>query len=76
MYTGICLYLNFAAIRYTNRRKPKGQGSQSLAKPDVTYTTKTNDKHIYNINKDNELWNKLICFGETLGYFEKKEPPT
>jgi hypothetical protein len=74
-YTGIKIWLNFPAIRFTtsrNQKKPR----ETAKNLDVTLKSETNSKSIYTTQKDEEIWNKLLSFGATLGYFEKKEPPS
>jgi len=66
-YTGIKIFLNFAAIRFTKfqKRKKRVQGAQSLA---VTQKSETNTKHIFNTKEDEVLMDKIRGFGEAMGY--------
>ncbi|MEM6360855.1 MAG: hypothetical protein AAF731_12245 [Bacteroidota bacterium] len=67
MYTGVKLRLNLNAIRFFPKKKPTGNPRIQ----DVTHRAKTNSKYILPIKRDDELWGKLLSFGENLGYFEK-----
>lgn len=71
-YTGIRIWLNFPAIRFTTSRKQKkhGKPAEKLA---MTLKSETNCKSILNTEKDDEIWNCLLSFGKTLGYFEKRD---
>lgn len=71
-YTGIRIWLNFSAIRFSGSRKSK-TNCKAAEKLDVTLRAETNSKSIYNNQKDDEVWKRLLHFGETLGYFEKLE---
>ena len=70
-YTGVRISLNFPAIRFKTSRKPQ-KHSKAAENLDVTLKSETNGKSLYTNRKDDEIWKKLISFGETLGYFEKK----
>ncbi|MEM8527822.1 MAG: hypothetical protein AAGG68_24485 [Bacteroidota bacterium] len=80
LYTGIKIWLNFGAIRFTRFQKknktPKTpKSTESRTNSDVPLMSDTNTKQIYNnkkIQEDEKLMKRLLSFGETLGYFEKK----
>ena len=72
LYTGIKLWLNFGAIRHKNKRKKVQKTTEKL---EVTYQTDTNDKSINNTKEDDELWSRLLEFGSSLGYIDKKYLP-
>ncbi len=74
-YTGIRLWLNFPAIRFTHFKKPKTErkAAEPLA---MTLKSETNSKHLYNNRMEEDLMRTLLRFGETLGYYEKKDPPS
>ncbi|MEM9887288.1 MAG: hypothetical protein AAF849_15450 [Bacteroidota bacterium] len=81
LYTGIKIWLNFGAIRFTRFQKknktPKTpKSTQSRTKSDVPLMSDTNTKQIYNkwnTQEDEKLMKALLSFGATLGYFEKKK---
>ena len=74
-YTGIRIKLNIPAIRFTKFKKQKKvrKTAEPLA---MTFKSEINTKHIYNKEKEDKTWKALLNFGETLGYFEKKDPPS
>jgi len=76
LYTGIRIRLNFPAIRHIHRKKVASDQSLTPVNPDVTYSADTNNKYILNTKKNDELWERLLSFGETLGYMEKREKPS
>lgn len=71
-YTGICIRLNFGAIRH-HSRKNKPNAPKAAEKLAMKYSAETNSKSIYNTKNDEQLWKKLIHFGSKLGYFEKDQ---
>ena len=71
-YTGIKIWLNFSAIRYSGSRKSKTE-PKCAETLDVTLRAETNSKSIITTQKDDEVWKRLLHFGKTLGYFEKLE---
>lgn len=73
-YTGIKIYLNFAAIQFSKGRKPK-KSPKTAETLDVTQMSETNDKSILDKKKDDELWEKLTGFAMTLGYVDTQPPP-
>ncbi len=76
LYTGISVWLNFPAIRFTKFKAKTKKPADKHRKPAVTYTSDTNHKNILNTKKGDELWKSLLEFGTTLGYIEKKPAPT
>ena len=66
-YTGIRIWLNFPAIRYTHRKRDKEcrKNAESL---DVTYRSDTNSKYIYNKKRDPELCHRLEQMASTYGF--------
>lgn len=74
-YTGIRLWLNFSAIRFSRFKKTKTE--RKTAEPlAMTLKSETNRNHINNKEMDEDLIRTLLRFGETLGYYEKKEVPS
>ena len=82
LYTGIKIWLNFAAIRFTRFQKKKGKTSQLPVNSDMTLKSDTNTKYYLSnkfstkkggeiIKQDDEIFKRLLSFGETLGYFGK-----
>lgn len=71
-YTGIKIWLNFAAIRYSKTKKRK----KIAEKLDVTHKSETNSKHLYTLKDDDEMWTKLASLANTMGFIAPKEPPT
>jgi hypothetical protein len=71
-YTGIRIWLNFPAIRFSRFKKKETtrQPAETLA---VTLKSETNSKSIYSIKEDDEIWERLLSFGQTLGYFERRD---
>ena len=67
-YTGICVRLNFPAIRYYPKATKMPKGALSLA---MKYPTETNHKYILKTKKDDLLNEKLKQFARTLGNSEK-----
>ena len=84
LYTGIKIWLNFAAIRFTRFQKKGKKVSQTSVNSDMTLESDTNTKYLLSndfcakgggeaIRQDDEIFERLLSFGETLGYFEKKD---
>ena len=61
-YTGIRIWLNFAAIRFTTSCKTK-MTSKTAETSDVTLKSDSNDKYIYTTKEDPELSVLLERFG-------------
>lgn len=74
-YTGVKVYLNYAAIQFSKGRKPK-KSKQTAENIDVTHKSETNDKYILDTKEDEELWSKLAQLAVTFGYIENQPPPT
>ena len=70
-YTGIRIWLNFPAIRYTYR-KVQPKAAEKLA---MTLTSDTNKKHIYNRDNDPELWDRLAQFASSSGFYLPDKAP-
>jgi len=65
-YTGIRVWLNFPAIRFTTSRKPKVV-RKSAEKLGVTLKSETNGKHLFNRDRDTDLWDRLERFATSAG---------
>ena len=70
-YTGLRIWLNFPAIRYSNTRK-KPKTAKKLA---MTLKSETNKKLIYNRNTDEEMWDRIAQFASLTGLDMPTEPP-
>lgn len=69
-YTGIKIWLNFAAIKFTTRKRIKNpkNSRKTAEKLDVTHKSETNDKYIYNTKKDNDITEALQRLASATGY--------
>ena len=77
-YTGIQIWLNFAAIRFNTKkpRKNKSQIQKSAQTLDVTYPSETNENYLYNKKKDPELCQKLEQLASTFGFKSPEMVPS
>ena len=66
-YTGINIWLNFAAIRFSNTRKPK-KAANAPEMLDVTQESETNSKFLYNKEADPKMEAALGRFAATLDF--------
>lgn len=76
-YTGIKIYLNFAAIRFTGFTT-KAKTPENSHSTREKFTTETNTKQLLSINNthdDAELWDKLAQLAASAGYLDDKSPP-
>lgn len=78
-YIGIKIYLNFAAIRFTEFIKSKSDKKSFRAAEniDVTLRADTNTKDILSSNNtqnDDALWDRLSRLAVTAGYLDPKPP--
>lgn len=64
-YTGIRIWLNYAAIRFTTSRKAKNT-SKNAETSDVTLKSDSNDKYIFTVKEDPELSTLLGRFGSLI----------
>lgn len=73
-YTGVRIFLNFPAIRFTTSRKPKthGKAAEKLA---MTLKSETNGKLLYNRDIDTDLWDRLERFAASTGMTMPERPP-
>ena len=74
-YTGIQIWLNFAAIRFNTKKPPKRKpkSAQTLA---MTYPSETNDKHLYKKDRDPELGQRLEQMASIFGFTSSEMIPT
>ena len=66
-YTGIKVYLNFAAIRFTKFERPKKR-RKSAKKLDVTHLSDTNTKSYINKENDEAIAERLQRLATALGF--------
>lgn len=74
-YTGIRIWLNFPAIRFTRFRKPKTV-QKTAENLDVTLKSETNGKLLYNRDMDTDLWERLERFAAASGLTMPEIPPS
>ena len=77
-YTGIKIYLNFAAIRFTGFSKKKETAEISRSSRGK-FSADTNTKQLLSKNntQDNtQLWDRLAKLAHTAGYLTPKPPPS
>lgn len=72
LYTGIRIYLNFAAIRFQTLKKKAKKQPQRPVHADMKYPSDTNYNHYNSRGIDEDLITRLLKIGETMGYYEKK----
>lgn len=77
-YTGIKIYLNFAAIRFTQfTKKKKTQENRHLSHG--KFPAETNTKQLLSKNNtqhDTQLWDRLARLAVSAGYLDNKSPPS
>jgi len=74
-YTGIRVWLNFPAIRFTRFRKSKTE-RKAAETLDVTLNTETNGNTYINRCTDDGLWDTLERFAASSGLTMPDAPPT
>ena len=78
-YTGIRIFLNFAAIRHSKTGKKPKKYPKAAENLDVTLKSDTKQTYILNKdiepNKDQELWDKLASLATTAGFLEEYRKP-
>jgi len=77
-YTGIKIYLNFAAIRFTGFAKKKETPEISRSSRGK-FSADTNTKQLLSKNNtqdDTQLWDRLAKLAHTAGYLNPKPPPS
>lgn len=74
-YTGIKIWLNFGAIRFTKFQKHNQQSKKTKGIQDVTLKSETNTKHIYNTEQDEELMETLARFALKAGFLDARSSP-
>ncbi len=74
-YTGIKVWLNFAAIRCRKLQKPKNR-PKAAENLDVTYMSETNGKHIYKGKEDEGIREAIERMASSCGYELPDTNPT
>ena len=78
-YTGIRIFLNFAAIWHTKPNKKPKKSSKAAQTLDVTLKSDTKPKHILNkdlnTHHDQELWDKLASLATAAGFLDEYRKP-
>ncbi len=74
-YSGIKIYLNFAAIRFTGFAKKK-KTPEISSSHHGQFIAETNTKQIYTNRNDVELWTRLARLADSAGFLNSKSPPS